>query len=784
MLRWILLTFISLNLFALDISIQGGKEDFKNYSTLHLINKDRFLCQEIKNDFEVVTKIVCAFSKFPSQKIEPLQNDFFKIETQVKDETFFLIITPYKKMKLYPIVFKLYIDDSIYQADVKLAKHWMIIGYDTSIPYIKNDDKSEVAINFPFYLDKDKLPYVGSLDLKGNPVYIKEVGDVSSYLKIKKYYKDKKYEECLNLIDNVMSEYPNSLFNAELLYYKILVNVKLKNNDNVIELSKLFLREYSADDNIAEVLALSARSYYLNGLNSQADYFFDRLFSEHDDSPYAKWGYIYKGEMLEDSGAFSKALVYYKKALNETQDVEIAATAAYKLATYDIQNQKKKEATIYVMKILNAKTKFFFENYKSSLALMQNFADAEDYLTAASIASVLLDNIDMNYDEYESILKNKALWLAKTTHKKDALKALNKYLKKFPDGMYSDEIQVAKDALFFDLNDENLTTKLKVYDDLIKTYNTDTIANRAIYEKAKLMLKNGMYEDLLKFKDEILSLDKEQYADTQKLVDKAALGAMKDALKQHECKNVLDISSEYEITLSDKWDDGIYICAMKGADFSLAKKMADKNLKSKDLDIRKKWLYRYIKIDFATGNYSDVVKASNELISLMEDDKDLKYKDVYRILFDTYQRLENSEKMVEIMSKLQEVYKLDYMDIERYVAMITVGIQRKDNNLVIKYAKEVMDIQNKSNSYAQSPFVEFTLYQAYIDKKDYAKALKVIKSLDKIKLSKSNRARQKYLLGSVYEKLWRDDDAKIAYKDSIDADSESPWAKLAKTAME
>ena len=784
MFKWLPLFLISLNLFALDISLQGAKENFKTYSILHLQDKDSFLCQEIKNDFEAVTKIVCAFSKAPSQKIEPLQNDFFKIDTKSKNKTFFIIITPYKKMKLYPIVFKLYLEDDVYQADVKLANHWMIVGYDEKIPYTDNDDISDISINFPFFLDKDKLPYVGSLDLKGNPVYIKEVGDVSSYLKIKKYFKNKKYEKCLELIDDVMYEYPNSLFNAELLYYKIIVNAELKNHDSVIELSKIFLREYSADNNVAEVLALTAKSYFLNGLNSQADYFFDRLFSEHSDSPYAKWGYIYKGEMLEESGNFTKAVFYYKKALNETDDIDIAATAAYRLALYYIDNVKKKEANEYVMKIIKAKPEFFAKNYKTSLTMMQSFADVGEYLSAASIAKALLDNIDVNYDEYESILKNRALWLAKTTHKKEALVALNEYLKKFSDGMYESEVQVAKDGLFFDVNDENLTSKLATYDSLIETYRADTIGNRAIYEKAKLMLKNEMYREVLAFKDEILSLDKEQYKDIDEIINDAALGAMQMALDKKECKNVLDISSEYAISLSDNWDDGIYECAMKGADFTLAKKVADKNLKSKDLEIRKKWLYRYIKIDFATGNYSDVVKASNELITLIDNKKYMEYKDIYRILFDTYERLENDDKMIDTMDKLQKVYKTNYMDIERYMAMVSLGSQRKDDNLVIKYANEVMKIQYSSNSYAQSPFVEFTLYQSYINKQDYTQALRVIKSLDKIKLKSSERARQKYLLGSVYEKLWRDEDAQKAFQASIKADKTSPWAKLAKSAMQ
>ncbi len=94
-----------------------------------------------------------------------------------------------------------------------------------------------------------------------------------------------------------------------------------------------------------------------------------------------------------------------------------------------------------------------------------------------------------------------------------------------------------------------------------------------------------------------------------------------------------------------------------------------------------------------------------------------------------------------------------------------------------------MEIQKKSNSYAQSPFVEFTLYQAYIDKGENNLALEVIKSLDDRELPAVKRARQKYLLGSVYDRLWQDDDAKEAYNDAIKADPKSAWAELARSAL-
>jgi len=783
LLKWMLLAFFSINLFALDVSLQGARANFNDYSTLHIKDKDRFLCQEMKDDFKEVTQIVCAFSKAPSKDLKPIQNDFFKIESQIKKKTFFLIITPYKKMKLYPVVFNLSQDDTIFDANAELSSHWMIIGYIKEMPFLKNQDKTDVAINFPFFLDKNKLPYVGSLDMEGKPVHIKEVNDVSEYLKIKNLYANKDYESSLELINEVMLKYPSSLFKAELLYYKIKVNAKLDgNNDEVIALSKIYLREYSSDDNVAEVLSLIAKAYSKEGVSTQADYFFDRLFSEHEESPFAKWGYIYKAEMLEESGAASRALAFYEKALNETNDIDIAATAAFKLAQHNISRERHKSASEYAMKIVNAKPSFFVTKYEESLRIMDSLFEKEEYQTAAAIAQALLDEINAEYIEYESLVKDVGVWLAKTPKKQEALLALNKYFEIFPDGVFEPEVQVAKDSLFFDVSDTNVSTKLTDYDKLEETYRDDSIGKRAIYEKAKLMLENSMYKEVLATKEKLLELDPVSYVDTQTIINDAAIGAMEEALKAKECHSVLHIATEYSIKLSDSWDDGIYECAMKGADFLLAKNTALKNLKSKDLEVRKKWIYRYIKVDFATGNYSDVLKASKDLVILIEQDKDSEYKDVYRILFDTYQRLEDTNKMIETIVEIERVYGDSYIDIERYVSVMAIGSQRNDDNLVIKYAKEVMKIQEASSSYAQSPFVEFTLYQAYINKEELNRALEIIKSLDDVKISNADRSRQKYLLGTTYEKLWRGEDAQRAYEDSIEADKNSAWAKLAQTA--
>lgn len=781
MLKTILLALFCINTFALDISMDSAKDDFSSYSILKLTDSKKFMCQKIKDDFMVTTEVVCAFSKRPLSDIKSLQNEFFRMHTFIKEDTFFISIKPIYKIKLIADIFDLSVENSVYQVDVSMSNRWTVIGYKEKLPLINNKPKPDISLNLPFFMDKDKLPYVGSLDIKGNPVHIKKVGDVKDYLKVKRYYKEGRYELCMSVVEDILNEYPNTLFKAELIYYKIKLFQKLKDYDNVISNAKIYLREYSSNENIPEVLAYTAEAYAQIGMSTDADYFFDRLFSEHKTSVYTEWGYIFKGDMLAIGGGMSQALKFYKKALYRTKDIDVAATAAFRIAKLR-QETSLSDSAKYIDKIIEAKPSYFHEKERESKIMMRNFADEEYYETAAKIAGALLDAIDYTYDEYEILLAEKALWLAKTEDKEKALEVINKYIKEFPDGEFITKIDIAKDELFFEVKDTNTAHRLNEYNKLIETYANDTIGNRAIYKKAKLLLKEGMFSQVLEIQDELPELDESKYADTEEIIHQAAIGVMKNALKENECHEVLVMSNDYNVTLSDEWDDGVYECAMSGGDYSLAKNIALKNFKSQNLEHRKKWLFRYVKVDFSTGNYSDVIDASKDLIRLIEEDKDSPYNEVYRYLFDTYDRLEKQDEMIQIMLKIEELFGLNYKDIERYVSVMSIGSERKDDNIVIKYGTKVMSIQKSSNSSAQSPYVEFTLYQSYTNKEDYNKALEIIESLDSIELQKSDRARQKYLKGVVLNKLWRDEEAREAYSEAIAADPDSAWAKLATTA--
>ncbi|MBA1437607.1 MAG: flagellar protein [Epsilonproteobacteria bacterium] len=781
MYRWIVFALTPLTLFSLDISIDTAKDQFVQYSTLHIQESSPFRCEALYDDFHETKQVVCAFDKKPSKEIKNLQNDFFTIDTFIKKGLFFLSVKPKYKMKLFANVFDLTKDEAVFSAKIFRSDQWFVIGYKEKMPMIKTETRSQIALNFPVYLTKDQLPYVGSLDIEGKPVFIKKVEDVSGYIKVKKYFQEKNYEKCLEITQEILEKYPNTLFKAELLYYQTKIYQHLKDYDNVAASAKVFLHDFSADENVAEVLSLIAYAYGKMGMYSDSDYFFDRLFSEHANSRFAKMGLVYKGELEEESGGTKKAEEHYKKALHATKDVDVAVVAAYHLANMKLDSQPK-EAGAYLEKIIWAKPLFFKEDLFGSIKLAKNLAEHSQYKVASDIAAVLLAQLNPTYDEYEEVLALKGFYLAHTSKKKEALEVLNKYLKKFPDGDYLAKVEEAKDQLFFDIEDLNSSVKLAHFNKLIEEYKDEDIVQKALYEKAKVYNELGAYDKTLAMQGELEKLDQDLYGGVEDIIHNAAIGAMQKSLEVKNCENVLTISSENNVTLSDKWDDGIYKCAMKGGDFQLAKQMILKNMDHKDMKLKELWLYRYIKVNFAIGNYQDTLDAAKDLIAMIELDKNSQYKDVYRTLFDTYARLENQDGMIRSIAKIEEIFQDSYKDLGRFAKMVAVGSEKKDDTMIIKYGKKIYDVQQKTSSHAQSPYVEFSLYQAYMNKQEYEKALEVIRSLDNFTLKNEDRARQNYLLGSVYAKLWRDQEAQEAYDAAIKADPKSAWAKLAQSA--
>lgn len=782
-MRYWLALFVSLPLFALELSVQSGKERGETFSILHLRNSAPFQCSATQNEYGQETQIVCRFPTAAKKTFEPISNPFLTVASSTTPQGYTITVTPKKRMRLFPMPFDLAKNSQTYRYNVASANHWMVVGYHETLPLIRQAGESAAAINFPVKINRNVNPYVGGLDLRGNPIKITQVQDVTDYMEMKKAYGAKDYDRVLELAVWALEHYPKSVFRNELMLYQIRALHEKEEYEKLLEVAKTFLRSYSSDPGVAEVLTYTANAYSKIGQNIDADYFYDRLFDEQADSPYASQGMVYKAQQLEISGSPAKAVQYYQKALASTKEIQTASVAAFRLAKIELERGGTKKASQYVDKIASANPAYFTEVRPDAVSMIQTFSDRNASATSARITEALMGGMDKKNPDHELLLRNLGLQLSQAGKRDEALKRFNEYLETYKYGEYAEEIRRAKDALFFVEGEGNATKEIKKYDDMIERYGNDRVGRKALYKKAQLLVREKRYKEVLDLESELYRLESVEFPETGLLITQSAIGLEKERLTEGKCAEALALQKMYKIKLLPEWDAKLYDCAIHNGAFGVAEKIVQPHLKSKSIPERQEWLYRMVQTRFGKGDYKAAIKGGEELATLIEDQKNPQLDGVYRVLFDAAQRSGDEMRMIRHIQSVERAFGNDFKDIERYTQMVSLGVKRRDEAMVQTYAKKAMDLQTRTKTYTQTPFIEFTLVQSYQNVGKDADALSVLKSLEGKKLTGEKRSRQNYLSGSIYMKLGRKDQARAAFDASIKADPGSAWGKLAKDAL-
>lgn len=768
---------LGLSLNALDISIQSGKENSSPYSVLHLRELHPFGCREVRNDFNEVSRIECAIKDV--QSLPVINNPHFTFSQTPTS----LIISAKTKIALFPIDFNLLTTPYVYKSSMKPVKHWTIVGYKEKLPILGEKKINPNAINIPIALTQKSYPFVGGLDLQGNPIKMKNVQDVNDFMDLKKAYAAKDYRKVSYLASDILKKHPNTIFANELALYQLRSHHHRGEFEKVLELSKPFLRQYSSDPNVAEVLAYTANAYSQLGQNSDSDYFYDRLLSEHIEDPFAQQGMYLKAKHLEVMGGSKKAAKYYREALARTKDIELASACAFELAQFELGGEEPKRANGYIDKIAKVNPDYFGVVRSESLAMIEVLIGKKEYRSAAKITQALITTVPHKSEDHQAYLKNLGLFYEQAGDKTKALEKYNEYIKLFPYGEFIVQVKRAKDGLFFEKEEPKGASGEKKYNELIERYGDDSIGKMALYKKAQLLYKEGKYDTVLKLDSELFKLDSSAYPEANGLVAKSAAALSQMKLQEGQCTQALSLQKVYKLTLAPQWDGLSFECSLKEGNFPVAQELLKKNSKHKDMANRQAWLYRTVKLNFAQGEYKKASRAGNDLIALLEAYKNPPLNDVVRTLFDAAQRSGDEIGMIKNIKGCEALFGVDFKDIERYSAMVTLGVKRKDEAMVQTYANKVMNLQKRTSAFSQSPFVEFTLSQSLMNQDKNKEALEALKSLDARKLTAEKRSRQKYLMGSLLIKMKRDGEAKTALNESIKADKNSAWGKLARDAL-
>ena len=781
------LILFTTTLHALTIDIKRGMEGGLPYAILDLKDNNPFKCYPSKVAEGQINEYYCTFPLVPKDIFSVIKNDFFNLSYEVRKRKFILKIKPLKKSKLMPLPPVIYENSVIEPHLPKISKHWIIVGYEKDLPFLGKEKYFVEHLSFPIDWKDFALPSIGAVDLNGDPVFIKNNRDVERFIAIKEAFATGKYSKAYDFAKEAREIHPTSIFETDFLRYEIksLAAMDMKENaDKIIELGKLFIKQYTSDEYLPEVLLILARVHSAMGFVSDASYFFDRLIYEHSGTKYANLGRIYLADQLYMSGKIKDAMNLYLEALYEAKDLEVASLAAYKLTIRYLDQGKTDKAVFYLRKLWKKNPEFLLKDIEDAHSIAQQLASRNHYELAIEINRALLEKIKKLNSIYETTIYEIAEWYNFSGKFKEALQWYEHYLKEFPFGRFSDDAKEKVDALFIAGNDVNATEALKKYDELIKSYSNNTIAQKALVAKMEVLLKLNRFDDLMKLKPDVEDIkDEKLKQEALDIIKKVVVIKFKEAVEAKSCDKALYQIDTYQFDLGNSYDDFLFSCFTEYAKYDRAIEIAKKHLQDKDIDKRVLWLCRIVHLLREKESGFEAYKALQDLDTLLNINKNAVCTthdwDKAWILYSIERNMEYFEWIKELMKK----YPSDMRLAEYLRKGVEIAQKSSDTIQQLWMLEKLMEFQNRTKVRLYSPWAEFEAIRLHKILKQPKKALKIAEEMSALSLDQKQKTRWLYQLGELYMQVGSANKAKDAFKKCKKIDVKTPWKQLCEDAL-
>lgn len=785
----IALLILSAQLFALTIVLNSGKESKINYAILHLIDTQPFTCETIPDALEKKRYLCKADHPF-NKPIEPKKMKFAELSFYAKEGSFYMAIEPKIDSKLIPV------EDTLYEATEVLSKpkakqyrHWMILLQEE--PLYK-DKVVQEGLDFPVVFEKYQKPYIGALDLNGAPISYAQSKDIELYLDMKRMYEKGDYKGVISASSKVLDAFPLSIFRSEIELYAMrsmdkLLSLKGDERDNVpfeeealIAIAKRWTKEFTSDENLPEVFMLMTKSYLKLNAKSDANYFIDILVSEHPESPYTKKAILIFADTLLPTKEKEKALKLYLDVLYSVKDIDIASEAAIRLSDYQIDAGKAQEAKEYLLKVLNVNANFLLKDKDASYALAKRLYEHKLYDVAARILDMLLENTPITDEKRELWLKENGDWHAKAGEIEKAHKLYQEYLDKYRNGgEYVNEVKERLDELFFKRNETNETVLSNYYDKLIENYTTNAIGEKALIEKAKLLLKQGAFKGVLELEENLLKVSEAHGVKPEELIYEAAQSQVIKELEQGACQEVVGLVEQYKVHLEGtQYEEKLFGCFMRLARFERAKEISALHVKDTKLNSRFLWTQYHTNALFKLSNYQEVRALKEDLQTMAKTLKTNINLETLRNLFFASMTLKQTDEALSILQIVEERYPNTFNTIDLHNEIIKVASEAKNDLLLISHAQKILALQKQFKSSPLSPMIEFNYVEALKRLGRDKEALDVIQAISQERIASKDKIRFFYYAGELSLKLGENEKAKGYFTQCVENNETSSWKNI------
>lgn len=766
--------------FSFSFVLNSGKENSVPYAVLHLKNEIPFVCAREILDFN---KIIyeCEISTTQVLKLNDSLTQLVDTKFTPTQNGYKLKIIPKENSRLINADTKLYNKNSveILPTNVPSRHYFIIISKNLSEFKAQN-----FGINFPISFEYLKRPSIGALDLNKMPIEYATGDDIRSYLSVKKLYENELFERVADECENAIKLYPKSIFRSEFELFRLLafdkittLNLAYKNitSQDIIDISKQWLRAFSSDENYTQVLYLMVRAYLNQDMKGDAFYIIDTLTKEHPEDKFTKLAIIeYAYEIYKD-GKTKDALKLLENVLYSAKDIEIASNAALKLTDISVSSSQFNKAKEYILKVINANKDYLLRDKVMLDKIASAFFDKKMYEISAILLELFVQNSKKVDDFYEENLRNLGISLSKMSEKEKARSYLNRYKQEFPNGSYLSDVQSALDEMFFDSNNTNLAQKSAYYDTLIQRYKNEDIGIKALRHKLNLLYGEKKYDEILTYKDKVASANE---PDINATLLKSAQNLANEALVRKDCKKAVFLTENFAIRAEITNQFRLFDCMIDTKRFEEAYELAKNHAKTPNLERRAQWLLRLAKILTKMQKFHQVIDVSAEALGIAAS---LEYSDISEILFYRFEAFLQTNRLNDATSTLRDIESKNSNEpklMECYYKIAQNAFSSQNFSLASEYSNKLISLQKRLKNNFYSPQIEFLYMNSLSKLNDLREASNIGINLLNSRLKPEDRMRALYQTAEILIQLGHTKEAKIYIDECVKSNFENSWKEL------
>jgi hypothetical protein len=264
-------------------------------------------------------------------------------------------------------------------------------------------------------------------------------------------------------------------------------------------------------------------------------------------------------------------------------------------------------------------------------------------------------------------------------------------------GEYVQEVNESLDELFFKLSENNETKLANYYDKLIEKYSNE-IGQKALLEKAKLLLKQQRFEEVLVLQKELEKVPDRFEIKPEELIYEAAKSLALQNLQKDECQAVVTMIETYKLQIGEKeYEEKLFQCFMRTSRFERAREISSSHLKDSALQSRYKWAQKEVQALFMMGKYQEVIGFKEDLKTLSFSLREKIGLETIRDLFFSLVKLKNLEGATSLAESIKILYPDESTNLDIYYEIVKMAADAKNDLLLVTYAQAIIEIKRSLN---------------------------------------------------------------------------------------